>query len=325
MPELSYLLSVSVYGNAVYLYLRLNNNSVTTLSFEYRNEFFVRAGSNIKYFVCITNADICIIECTGEYFQKEYCYYSKFVNNSVAECGLVIGGKYYKFKKFEQGIMKEYKYKYRNGCLEDRTRIYKGEYVPDPVKHYPRKEATPASNPSEIISGETKPTSKPADITSRVAVMRKEDSVTQTQSQFGQFESIDGGDYMSRDNFPDASWKGKYVVVESDSDYHRIPDNITRLQFKIWFSSKSMTDILIGNHAYDSLVTLVFGDYCQNSVDGTRLEISTCPHLKTIKFGKEAFRKYKSFLFVGMICSVLSNRFTPTCFYRDGIRCFSRK
>ena len=321
MPELSYLLSVSVYGNAVYLYLRLNNNSVTTLSFEYRNEFFVRAGSNIKYFVCITNTDICIIECTGEYFQKEYCYYSKFVNNSVTECGLVIGGKYYKFKKFDRGIMKEYKYKYRNGCLEDRTRIYKGEYVPDPVKHYPRKEVTPTSNPSEIISGETKPTSKPVDIPSKVAVMRKKDSTTHTQSQFGQFESIDG----VNDDPSDASLNQDATCVQSDSDYYRIPGNVTHLQFKRWFNSKSMTDILIGNHAYDSLVTLVFCEYCQNNVDGTRLEISTCPNLKTIKFGKEAFRKYKSFVFAGMICSVLSNRFTPTYFYRDGSRSFSRK
>ena len=317
-------MSVLVSGNDVYLHLELSDGSITAQSVENRSNFFVRAGRNIKYFVCITNADICIIECTGEYFQKEYCYYSKFVNQTVAECGLVKEGMYYKFKEFEQSMMTEYKYKYRNGILEDRKVIYKGEYVSDPIKHYPRKEGTSTSNPSEIISGETKPTSRPADIASGAMIaVRKTDSTMQRQSQeFSGSELSSENNNMSYDSLSGAS--RKQIVVTSYNDYCHIPDDVTELEFKQDFYSWLMKDILIGNYAYNSLTSLVFGDNVQKTVNGTKLEISSCPSLKTIVFGKEAFNNYMAFLFIGMICSLLPNRLTSTRFDIDGTQCFGR-
>ena len=115
-------------------------------------------------------------------------------------------------------------------------------------------------------------------------------------------------------------------IVDSDkwflSNGDKIQENTqytaSTLEFKAFYKDDLLTTLVINMLNFPSLKHLIFGNYVQNGVKGTILQISDCSLLQTIKFGMRSFTYYQSFVFISMICYFyVVYRFTKTKINRN--------
>ena len=142
--DTAYLVNATQEGAKMYLHW-IGNEEMPTITVPYRRAFFLKTDTAKSYYVRFRKVNECYITEYNDLYRKdEYLYYSKHIGGKLIECGLVKGEVFVPFKQFEEnGIMTEYKYGYNNETgnidVSIKTEVYRGSYMNNPRKHYPRE------------------------------------------------------------------------------------------------------------------------------------------------------------------------------------------
>lgn len=282
----------------------IDNGNESQIKVPYRNELFIEPDTPKSYCVRFKNVyDSYIIEYETHYNKDEYYYYTKHRNGYLIECGLVKADEYIPFKVFENNeIMKEYVYEFNNDNIDIKTRkeIYKGKYINNPKKRYPRvlEEETLNTTKSEykkeneIVSNEiqSKPSIKPENASKTVST----ETLINTQNNP---KSIENKQFNVIDN--------KLVMKSGYTFDDKKQYGETILEFEESYRDIARIDFIINKYNFGNLRTLIFGNYTQFGVKGTKLEICGLSKLETIKIGIRAFSNYELYIFRGLIMIIL--------------------
>ena len=164
IQDTAYLVNATQDGTKMYLHW-IDNGKDTQMEITIRSALFLKTDTAKSYYVRFRNVNDCYITEYNDHYRKdEYLYYSKHIGGKLIECGLVKGDEFVPFKKFEKNDeMTEYIYGYNNetGNIEVRTKteVYRGTYINNPKKHYPRQseeqtsvDLKPSPNSSNVPS-----------------------------------------------------------------------------------------------------------------------------------------------------------------------------
>ena len=306
--DTAYLVNATQEGTKMYLHW-IDNGNAALMQFTFRRAFFLKTDTAKSYYVRFRKVNECYITEYNDLYRKdEYLYYSKHIGGKLIECGLVKGEVFVPFKQFEEnGIMTEYKYGYNNETgnidVSIKTEVYRGSYMNNPRKHYPRSR-------EDQTSVNLKPSTKPDPATKAIPTdFIRNPPVESIRGSKGR-PSMSAEKLKLTTNTQLIIEGDEWVLVNGDKIKENTQYRALSLQFEESFKDTSLTTLQINMLNFSYLKLLVFGGYVQNGVKGVLLEISGCSLLENIKFGMRSFNNYQRYVFTSMICYCIVNRFT---------------
>ena len=308
--DTAYLVDVVIISSTQMVLKWIGNEEMPTITVPYRSAFFLKMDTAKSYFVRFRNVNECNITEYNEHYRKdEYLYYSKHIDGKLIECGGVKGDVFVPFKQFEEnGIMTEYIYGYKNETgnidLSTKTEVYRGSYMNNPRKHYPRsREDQTTVNP--------KPSTKPEPATNALSTTFDNNAPQRPHTRESVPRQSISAENPKRSTNTQLIIEGdEWVLVNGDKIQENTQYRASTLQFKESYQDRSLTTLQINMLNFPYLKLLVFGNFVQNGVKGELLEISGCALLENIKFGMRSFNNYQRYVFASMICYCIVNRFT---------------